>query len=146
MGVAAIWYLTKDWKEEFGGQLVDLQATEGSAEAKAMVPIYNTLVAFEVPHWHEVRAVSANRYRYSIFGWWHQQGKRYELPGEIPCAIKSVKRGKKRKVGSAAVAAVTKGDDGDAGVADEVDEADATTPSEAEGPKLRKLSKKMNKC
>lgn len=71
--VAAIWYLTRDWTEADGGCLQDLEAAE------TLVPAYNSLVAFDVPHWHTVTAVQSQRYRYSVFGWWHQQGRRYEL-------------------------------------------------------------------
>lgn len=72
------------------------------------MPIYNSLVAFEVPHWHEVTAVSSERYRYSIFGWWHQQGERYELLAAVPSAGtagKPAKKGKKHKAIEAAEAA-----------------------------------------
>lgn len=86
--VAAIWYLTYEWQEEEGGSLVDLQGQapeldpeEAPAEAWHL-PIYNKLSVFEVPHWHAVSAVNSDRYRYSIFGWWHQSGIRYKLPGQ----------------------------------------------------------------
>eukprot|EP00434_Breviolum_minutum_P022230 symbB.v1.2.019621.t1/scaffold1614.1/size109413/8 len=74
--VAAIWYLTKDWSEADGGCLIDM-----GKEEKQMVPIYNSLVVFEVPHWHAVSAVTSQRWRYSIFGWWHQKGDRRSTAG-----------------------------------------------------------------
>lgn len=76
--VAGIWYLTRDWSESHGGCLRDLEKPSGSSDSE-FVPLYNSLVAFEVPHMHEVTKVTSDRYRYSIFGWWHQKGKRYEL-------------------------------------------------------------------
>eukprot|EP00933_Yihiella_yeosuensis_P042702 TRINITY_DN37355_c0_g1_i1.p1 TRINITY_DN37355_c0_g1~~TRINITY_DN37355_c0_g1_i1.p1 ORF type:complete len:331 (+),score=93.32 TRINITY_DN37355_c0_g1_i1:88-1080(+) len=94
--VAAIWYLTKDWSEQDGGCLIDLQAKKDSPDRK-LVPIYNSLVVFEVPHWHAVSAVISKRQRYSIFGWWHQKGQRYDLPGLVPEASKSEKVAKKGK-------------------------------------------------
>lgn len=86
--VAAIWYLTYEWQEEEGGSIVDLQGEapglhpEKASPEVCHLPIYNKLSVFEVPHWHAVTAVTSDRYRYSIFGWWHQQGLRYELPSE----------------------------------------------------------------
>eukprot|EP00435_Cladocopium_sp_Y103_P043429 s2442_g12.t1 len=71
--VAAIWYLTKEWSEAEGGCLIDLG---DQVKEKQLVPIYNSLVVFEVPHWHAVSAVTSDRWRYSIFGWWHQKGDR----------------------------------------------------------------------
>lgn len=64
--VAAAYYLSKDWKSEFGGEFVDLEGR------KRHVPEFNTLVAFQVPRRHEVAAVKApaGRARLSIFGWW----------------------------------------------------------------------------
>merc|ERR1712137_1344088 len=105
-----IWYLTKDWTEDNGGAFLDLEAESGSKEAK-LVPIYNSLALFEVPHWHAVEAVQAKRYRYSIFGWWHQQGKRYDLDdaddvldGQEGGATKKKKGKLKRKAAAAAAA------------------------------------------
>lgn len=91
--VAAIWYLTAEWSEAEGGCLLDLEE-EGRPP---MVPIYNSLVAFEVPRMHAVSAVTGDRYRYSIFGWWHQKGKRYELPCKVLIAKAPRKRKKARK-------------------------------------------------
>lgn len=102
--VAAIWYLTRDWSDAEGGHLQDLQAAgaqPGDEPAATLVPIYNSLVAFEVPHMHAVTAVTAQRYRYSIYGWWHQKGKRYELPFPMPSAAErsaKPKDGKRKKV------------------------------------------------
>mmetsp|Transcript_22074 Transcript_22074/g.40558 ORF Transcript_22074/g.40558 Transcript_22074/m.40558 type:complete len:281 (-) Transcript_22074:21-863(-) len=76
--VAGIWYLTRDWTQKEGGCLVDLQAVPEEHK----VPVYNSMVAFDVPHWHAVSKVLGDRYRYSIFGWWHLQGRLYDLPGE----------------------------------------------------------------
>ncbi|CAJ1431240.1 unnamed protein product [Effrenium voratum] len=96
--VAAIWYLTKDWSEAEGGSLVDLEADE-----EKLVPIYNSLVVFEVPHWHAVSAVTAQRYRYSIFGWWHQKDEPSAASSSRkPTKAKKVVRAKKRTLASGA--------------------------------------------
>jgi len=86
--VAGIWHLTRDWSDQDGGDLLDLELPTDSTERK-LVPAYNSLVLFEVPHMHAVSPVLADRYRYSIFGWWHQKGKRYALPGECDAALVS---------------------------------------------------------
>ncbi|CAE7816433.1 Prolyl 3-hydroxylase OGFOD1 [Symbiodinium microadriaticum] len=106
--VAAIWYLTKDWDESDGGQLEDLE--EGPDDPnRRLVPIFNSLVVFKVPHWHAVTAVTAKRPRYSIFGWWHQKGKRYDLDasteGGKAKKPKVIKRRKKKPMQGAVSAA-----------------------------------------
>jgi len=99
--VAAIWYLTRDWAASEGGCLLDLKESDNGMPEVRHVPKYNSLMVFEVPHWHAVTGVTSERYRYSIFGWWHQQGKRYELPG-APISASAATKGpgakKKRKV------------------------------------------------
>ncbi|CAJ1400830.1 unnamed protein product [Effrenium voratum] len=40
--IALIYYLTKDWREDYGGALLDLH----SSEAKCLVPRFNSAVAF----------------------------------------------------------------------------------------------------
>lgn len=49
--VALILYLTKDWKEQYGGLLVDDEAPEGP---KPYVPLFNSAVVFRIPRWHTV--------------------------------------------------------------------------------------------
>ena len=72
--IAGILYLAKNWKAKFGGALVDLEA-----EAEH-VPSFNTFVAFKVPRMHFVAPVLVdNRPRLSVFGWWLQPGRLYEL-------------------------------------------------------------------
>lgn len=46
---------------------------------KEYVPEFNSIVAFKVPRYHEVTAVTSRRPRLSIFGWFLQPGKLYEL-------------------------------------------------------------------
>lgn len=94
---AAVWYLTRDWTEEDGGCLLDLRGKESDTDGIKHVPTYNSLVVFEVPHWHAVTPISSERYRYSIFGWWHQPGERYELPGGAASASAAAGPRKKRK-------------------------------------------------
>ena len=58
--IGVIYYLTRDWKEEFGGNLVDIP------EGRLYVPLYNSVVAFRVPRYHEVTPVLTERPRYSV--------------------------------------------------------------------------------
>ena len=71
--IAVIYYLTKDWKESDGGTLVDIPT------GTRYVPEFNSLVAFRIPRFHEVTAVTADRARYSIFGWFLTEGILYDL-------------------------------------------------------------------
>jgi hypothetical protein len=43
------------------------------------VPLFNSAVLFTVPRFHEVTPVTAARPRYSIFGWFLQRGRSYDL-------------------------------------------------------------------
>jgi Rps23 Pro-64 3,4-dihydroxylase Tpa1-like proline 4-hydroxylase len=79
-----IYYLTKDWKAEFGGTLVDIPTDD------KYVPEFNSLIAFTIPRFHEVLAVTCDRPRYSIFGWFLTEGKLYDLNT-------SMEEGKKEK-------------------------------------------------
>lgn len=71
--LAVIYYLTDDWKEEYGGLLEDLEG------GKTYVPEFNSLVAFNVPRDHVVTPVTGTRPRYSIFGWMLRKGRLYEM-------------------------------------------------------------------
>lgn len=74
---AAVLYLAKGWKRQWGGAFVDL---EGEAEH---VPAFNSLIIFEVPRMHFVAPVLSDaRRRLSLFGWWLEAGQLYELDGE----------------------------------------------------------------
>jgi hypothetical protein len=76
---AAILYLSRGWKAKFGGALIDL---EGCAEH---VPSFNSLVVFAVPRMHAVAPVlTDSRPRFSVFGWWLEPGKLYELDDDVP--------------------------------------------------------------
>ena len=71
--IAFIYYLSKDWKAEYGGALVDIED-----DNKLYVPEFNSVIAFKVPHWHQVEEVRTKEHpRYSIFGW-------YMNPGVLP--------------------------------------------------------------
>jgi Rps23 Pro-64 3,4-dihydroxylase Tpa1-like proline 4-hydroxylase len=78
--IAVIYYSSKNWKAEFGGQLVDM------VTGKEYVPEFNSLVAFRVPRFHQVKPVLVpSLERYSIFGWFFKPGINYELwQGEMP--------------------------------------------------------------
>lgn len=72
--IAMIFYCSKDWKEEYGGQLVDM------VTKKEYVPEFNSMIAFEVPRFHQVMPVLAPLMaRYSVFGWFFKPGINYEL-------------------------------------------------------------------
>lgn len=74
--IAVIYYLTKDWTEDKGGLLIDLEA------GKTYVPVFNSIIMFRIPRMHKVTAVVTSTCpRYSIFGWFLQPGKIYELDG-----------------------------------------------------------------
>ncbi|KAL4418797.1 hypothetical protein ABPG77_010206 [Micractinium sp. CCAP 211/92] len=46
---------------------------------RVLVPHFNTAVFFRVPHWHAVTPLTTDRPRFSVFGWFLQLGKLYEL-------------------------------------------------------------------
>lgn len=63
--IAVIYYLTKDWRQDYGGALLDLHG-----ETKQLLPRFNSLVAFLVPRVHQVEELAAGcPPRFSIFGW-----------------------------------------------------------------------------
>lgn len=69
---AVILYLTRDWKESYGGCLVD-HGCEG--HARTIVPQFNSAIIFEVPRDHEVtKMVEGSPSRYTVFGWFHEVG------------------------------------------------------------------------
>lgn len=43
------------------------------------VPEFNSAIAFRVPRYHEVTRMNTNQPRFSVFGWYLQPGKLYEL-------------------------------------------------------------------
>eukprot|EP00931_Biecheleriopsis_adriatica_P038189 TRINITY_DN21902_c0_g1_i1.p1 TRINITY_DN21902_c0_g1~~TRINITY_DN21902_c0_g1_i1.p1 ORF type:complete len:848 (-),score=186.14 TRINITY_DN21902_c0_g1_i1:58-2601(-) len=68
--IALICYLTKDWSAEYGGCLVDNLA-DGP---RAIVPEFNSLVAFLVPREHWVSEMKPGApFRYTLFGWLHDR-------------------------------------------------------------------------
>lgn len=65
--IALIWYLTPDWKESYGGCLVDHGV---DAKPRTIVPQFNSAVIFEVPRDHEVtRMAAGSPSRHTLFGW-----------------------------------------------------------------------------
>ena len=78
--VAAIYYLSREWKAQYGGALVDLEASD---EPKHYVPQFNRLILFRVPRWHLVEAVKTDKAkRMSIFGWFCSPGVLYDLEAD----------------------------------------------------------------
>ena len=71
--VAMIYYLTKDWKDSYGGLLVDIEGSQ------TYIPEYNSAIIFQVPRFHQVTPVATHLPRFSLFGWWLVQGEKYEL-------------------------------------------------------------------
>lgn len=43
------------------------------------VPEFNSVIAFQVPRYHEVTRMNTNQPRFSVFGWYLQPGHLYEL-------------------------------------------------------------------
>ena len=43
------------------------------------VPQFNSVIALKVPRYHQVTPVSSNRPRLSVFGWFLQPGRLYDL-------------------------------------------------------------------
>lgn len=65
--VAVIVYFTENWTKEYGGCLVDLNAT---GNPKLVVPEFNSAVMFLVPRDHEVTQMHPESPgRYTLFGW-----------------------------------------------------------------------------
>ena len=65
--IAVIYYLTKDWHYELGGNFVDL-----TVGGETHTPQFNSLVAFNVPRLHEVDLMKTDRHRITIFGWFYK--------------------------------------------------------------------------
>eukprot|EP00931_Biecheleriopsis_adriatica_P090279 TRINITY_DN64295_c0_g1_i1.p1 TRINITY_DN64295_c0_g1~~TRINITY_DN64295_c0_g1_i1.p1 ORF type:complete len:351 (+),score=78.11 TRINITY_DN64295_c0_g1_i1:30-1082(+) len=77
--IAVIYYLTKDWRQEFGGSLMDLHGQE----PRCLVPRFNSLVAFLVPRVHQVEELAAGcPPRFSLFGWFSED-QAYPAVGEL---------------------------------------------------------------
>eukprot|EP00929_Paragymnodinium_shiwhaense_P043717 TRINITY_DN22463_c0_g1_i6.p1 TRINITY_DN22463_c0_g1~~TRINITY_DN22463_c0_g1_i6.p1 ORF type:complete len:433 (-),score=98.82 TRINITY_DN22463_c0_g1_i6:274-1572(-) len=80
---AIIYYMTKDWREDYGGCLVDC---EGGKE-RVIVPKFNSIVAFSVPRQHRVTKMASKApLRLTLFGWF-SDGKPYGVgygPGLLP--------------------------------------------------------------
>ena len=71
--IALVYYLTKNWSDDNGGSFIDLVG------GQAIVPEFNTCILFHVPRLHRVEPVLNNLVRYSIFGWFLEKGRLYEL-------------------------------------------------------------------
>ena len=71
--IAMVFYLTKDWSADNGGCFIDLVGGE------IVTPQFNTCILFHVPRLHRVEPVLNSCVRYSIFGWFFEKGRLYEL-------------------------------------------------------------------
>lgn len=96
--IAMVFYLTKDWSADNGGCFIDLVGGE------IITPQFNTCILFHVPRLHRVEPVLNSCVRYSIFGWFFQKGRLYELDtGQEKKTVNngeksSTKKRKKKKV------------------------------------------------
>lgn len=82
---AGVLYLSKGWKLKFGGALLDMEA------CVEHVPSFNSFVVFTVPRMHAVAPIlHASRSRLSLFGWWLQPGRLYELDDEVSSDLEAV--------------------------------------------------------
>lgn len=77
--VGAVLYLSKGWKEQFGGDFVDYSA--GREQSRRIAPAFNTLLLFEVPRKHAISPVrqSAAPPLFAVHGWWMAAGELYSL-------------------------------------------------------------------
>lgn len=109
--IAAVLYLSREWKAQYGGALVDLESEGGP---KKFYPQFNRLVVFRVPRWHLVETVKTGARRLSIFGWWLQPGVHYECSDIGPYGVAEEKSltvktlSKKKKRGKPVKSASTK--------------------------------------
>ncbi|EKX46617.1 hypothetical protein GUITHDRAFT_107400 [Guillardia theta CCMP2712] len=62
---AFILYLNEEWSAEDGGLFMD----EEDKNHPTYSPSWNSLVTFKVPRWHLVTPVTANKIRWSVYGW-----------------------------------------------------------------------------
>nr|CAD7433913.1 unnamed protein product [Timema monikensis] len=74
--IAFIWYLTKDWREEYGGHLdlIDSNGGYPTEIVRSILPEENSLVFFEVcdHSFHQVSEVlTRSKLRLSVNGWFH---------------------------------------------------------------------------
>eukprot|EP00656_Telonema_subtile_P004152 TRINITY_DN11885_c0_g1_i1.p1 TRINITY_DN11885_c0_g1~~TRINITY_DN11885_c0_g1_i1.p1 ORF type:complete len:192 (-),score=25.07 TRINITY_DN11885_c0_g1_i1:10-585(-) len=60
---AFVLHLSQGFEEADGGLFLDEETGE------RFVPEWNTLVHFQVPRWHSVTKVTANKRRFAIYGW-----------------------------------------------------------------------------
>merc|ERR1712087_751985 len=99
----AIWFLTREWCNEEGGHVLDFHDKQGNPSK--ILPVYNSLVVFEVPHEHAISKILAQRHLYAISGWWHQKGEYYTVPESTSDAMARKKKGLKKKLKKKAVSA-----------------------------------------
>ena len=71
--IAMVYYLTKNWTVDDGGCFIDLVG------GQALIPEFNTCMLFTVPRLHRVEPVLSTSVRYSIFGWFFEKGRLYDL-------------------------------------------------------------------
>uniref|UniRef100_A0A7S3LHP1 Prolyl 4-hydroxylase alpha subunit domain-containing protein n=1 Tax=Aplanochytrium stocchinoi TaxID=215587 RepID=A0A7S3LHP1_9STRA len=84
--IAVVYYLTKNWKESYGGQFVDLKT------GSKYTPKFNSAVFFRVPRIHEVTPVTVNRPRLSFFGWYLVEGIKYDPEAPNGLTHKPIRR------------------------------------------------------
>mmetsp|Transcript_4802 Transcript_4802/g.5928 ORF Transcript_4802/g.5928 Transcript_4802/m.5928 type:complete len:238 (+) Transcript_4802:2-715(+) len=70
--IAVVYYLTKDWKESYGGLFHDEKT------GNYYTPQFNSCLFFRVPRVHEVTPVTTCNIRYSFFGWYMIEGIIYD--------------------------------------------------------------------
>lgn len=74
--ISAVIYFNKDWKEEYGGNFIDIE------NKKAILPFFNRAVFFDVPYKHRVEEILVDRERYAIFMFFSCKKKKYHLPDQ----------------------------------------------------------------
>ena len=81
--IGCIYYLSKNWQPQFGGQFVDIQSQRWPV-APCITPAFNSLVAFSIPRKYLLSAVRGVHTAplYAMHGWWLQEGELYSVDEE----------------------------------------------------------------
>ncbi len=71
--ISCVIYFTKEWKEIYGGNFVDLENN------KRIIPKYNRAIFFKVPFKHKVEEIIVDKERHAIFMFFCKNERRYNL-------------------------------------------------------------------
>ena len=71
--ISCVIYFTKEWKEIYGGNFVDLENN------KRIIPKYNRAIFLQVPFRHKVEEIIVDKERHAIFMFFCKNVKKYNL-------------------------------------------------------------------